>query len=99
MDEIGCSSKIGCQTVHPGQERLVPGQLLEPGDRDRAQQFQRVALEPGPQATVDVGEKVLARRMPGPSEITDQSTERVQLRRQLRSDGESSESFHQRNLP
>ena len=48
--------EIGCQAVHPGQERLVAGQLVQPGNRDRAQQFERVALEPGPEFAVDVGE-------------------------------------------
>ncbi len=90
--------EICCQTVHPGQERFVPCQFLQPGHRDGAEQFERIALEPGPQATVDIGEKVLARRVPGPSEVTDESTERVQLRGQLRPDGESSESLHGRNL-
>ena len=90
--------QIGGQAVHPGQERLVAGQFLQPGHRDRAEQLERVALEPGPELPVDVGEQVLAGRVPGPAQVADQRTERLQRRRQLRSDGESSESLHQENL-
>ena len=90
--------EIGCQAVHPGQERLVAGQLLQPGHRDGAEQFERIALEPGPQCRGRC-------RRTGPGwpdartiEVADQRTERLQRRRQLRSDGESSESLHGRNL-
>ncbi len=58
--------EIGRQAVHPGEERLVRGEFLQAGHRDRAEQFEGVALELVPQLPVDVGEEVLAGRMPGP---------------------------------
>ena len=38
------------QAVHPGEERLVRGEFLQPGHRHRAEQFERVALEAWPTA-------------------------------------------------
>ena len=66
------------QVVHPRQERLVDGELLQAGHRDGAEQLEGVALELGPEPAVDIGEEILARRMPGPPEVADQRTERLQ---------------------
>jgi hypothetical protein len=72
--------EIGGQAVHSGQERLVDGQLVQPGHRHRAEQLDRVPLEPRPQAPIDVGEQVLAGRVPGPAQVPDQRPERLQRR-------------------
>ena len=66
------------EVVHPRQEGLVDGELLQAGHRHGSEQLEGVTLELGPEPAVDIGEEILARRMPGPPEVADQRTERLQ---------------------
>src|SRR5664279_3047541 len=82
------------QVVHPRQEGLVDGELLQAGHRHGSEQLEGVTLELGPEPAVDIGEEILARRMPGPPEVADQRTKRLQRLWQLRAHGETSEGLH-----
>ena len=64
--------------AEPGQERLVAGELVEPGAAHGAEQPDRVAPGRLPQAWVDRGEDVLGLRVPGPAQVAGELAQRGQ---------------------
>ncbi len=79
---------------HPLGEVVVTRERLQPVRRHRTEQLYRVVVDLVPDLRVDGGEQVAGGRVPGPTQVGAELTERGQWFGQRGSDGEPADGAH-----
>jgi hypothetical protein len=90
--------QVGVGELEQPEELAVARQLVQPPRRDRSEQAHRVVTAALPHVGVDGREQVLCLGVPGPAQVVDQLTQRLQLGGQHRPDRESSYRSHVRTV-
>ncbi len=86
--------EVGGSGIEAGEEVAVLGERVEAGGRHLAEQPDGVVAAPAPQVRVDRFEQVLGLRVPRPSEVGGQGSQRSQPLGKMGSYGEPAQCFH-----